>query len=98
MGRSQAQLGLADATAAASYDAANRQTQLGNRTLTYDLNGNRTSDGANTYTWDARDRLVGISGSVSATFQYDAAGRRISKTVNGQATGYLYDGANVVQE
>src|SRR5207248_57061 len=66
--------------------------------LSYDANGNLTSDGVNTYTWDARNQLASISGGVGASFQYDAFGRRISKTVNGQTTGYLYDGANVVQE
>src|SRR5712691_10165243 len=29
---------------------------------------------------------------------YDASGNRISKTVNGSTTSFLYDGANVVQE
>jgi len=26
--------------------------------MTYDLNGNTLNDGTNTYTWDARNRLV----------------------------------------
>ena len=84
---------------AATYNASNQQLGFGIQTLTYDLNGNLTSDGANTYTWDARDRLMSISGpGVSANFQYDAAGRRSSKTVNGTTTSFLYDGSNIVQE
>ena len=51
-----------------------------------------------TYTWDAKNRLSAISGGATASFQYDAYGRRLSKTVSGAATGYLYDGANPVQE
>ena len=99
VGGSYARMLLPQAVTLASYDAANRQTALGNRTLTYDLNGNLTSDGTNTYTWDARDRLVGMSGpGLNVSFQYDVAGRRIGKTVNGQATSYLYDGDNIVQE
>ena len=57
--------------ALATYDAANQLTQRGASTLTYDANGNLTSDGANTHVWDARNQLSSISGSVSASFQYD---------------------------
>ena len=37
-------------------------------------------------------------GGVTASFSYDGLGRRIGKTVNGVATGYVYDGGNFVQE
>jgi RHS repeat-associated protein len=57
-----------------------------------------TSDGTNTYTWDARNRLVGITGAVSASFSYDALGRRTSKTINGVTTSFLYDGNDIVAE
>jgi len=82
----------------AAYDAANEQIQFSTATLTYDANGNLTNDGTNTYTFDARNRLTAISGGVSASFSYDALGRRISKTANGGTTSYLYDGKNIVQE
>ena len=48
--------------------------------------------------WDARNQLTSITGAVNASFQYDAFGRRINKTVNGQSTDFLYDGDDVVQE
>jgi len=35
---------------------------------------------------------------VTATFQYDALGRRISKTINGVTTGHLYDGQDIIAE
>jgi RHS repeat-associated protein len=35
---------------------------------------------------------------LSASFQYDAIGRRITKTISGSTTSFLYDGVNVVQE
>lgn len=98
VGGSFARTSLPNALTSSSHDDANRLTQRGAATLTYDASGNLTSDGANTYTWDARGQLASISGAVSASFQYDAFGRRTSKTVNGQATAYLYDGANVAQE
>lgn len=63
--------------------------------MTYDANGNLIGDGANTYTWDARNRLGSIIG---ASFQYDPFGRRQSRTVGSTATKFLYDGLNRVQE
>ncbi len=83
----------------ATYNAANQQTAFGSQTLTYDLNGNLVNDGTNSYTWNARSQLVSMTGpGLAASFQYDAFGSRIIKTVNGMTTGYLYDGANLIQE
>jgi RHS repeat-associated protein len=51
------------------------------------------------YTWNTRNQLVSLSGpGVTASFQYDALGRRKSKTVNGVTTDFLYDGSSIVQE
>jgi RHS repeat-associated protein len=82
----------------ASYNASNQQLTFGNQTLTYDLNGNLTSDGVNTYTWNAWNDLVAISGPVPATFAYDAVGRRRTKTIGGTTTSSLHDVLNPVQE
>lgn len=89
---------LPNAVASAIYDAANEQTAFAGTTLTYDSNGNLTNDGVNTYHWDARNRLIGISGGTSATFTYDALDRRIAKTINGATSTFQYDGADVVTE
>jgi RHS repeat-associated protein len=98
-GGSFARTALPQTITSTSYNAANHQTIFDGQTLTYDLNGNLTNDGVNTYTWNARDQLVSISGSgLTASFSYDATGRRISKTINSTTTSYLYDGANAVQE
>lgn len=67
-------------------------------TLTYDSNGNLTSDGTNTYVWDARNRLVSISGGVTASFKYDALGRRTIKVVGSAASQFLYDGNDIAAE
>lgn len=48
--------------------------------------------------WNARNQLTALSGSVSASFQYDAVGRRRLRTVGGNAKQYLYDGLNPMQE
>ena len=82
-----------------SYDASNKQTAVNSQTLTYDQNGNLTSDGTNTYTWNARDELIAMSGpNLTASFGYDGEGRRVSKTINGITTNYIYDGLQVVEE
>jgi RHS repeat-associated protein len=84
--------------ASATYDSANEQTQIFGASLSYDQNGSLTSDGLNIYQWDARNRLSGITGGVTASFSYDAFGRRVSKSANGVVSQFLYDGLDVVQE
>ena len=86
------------ALASASYDANNRLTNWGSATLSYDADGNLTGDGTNIDTWNTRNQLTGISGSTTASFVYDALGRRESKTIGGTATNFLYDGLNLEQE
>ncbi len=78
------------------------------KSMTYDDNGNMTSVtnscGTTYFTWDSRNRLIGISGfkadcsSLTAAFRYDALGRRIEKTINGRTIDYFYDGLDIVQE
>ncbi len=56
---------------------------------TYDLDGNLTSDGRWTYTWDAENRLISMEAIAAAPvaaklrleFAYDGMGRRIQKKV-----------------
>ncbi|MBF6560627.1 MAG: RHS repeat-associated core domain-containing protein [Candidatus Binataceae bacterium] len=81
-----------------AYNAGNEQTKFNGASLSYDLNGNLSSGGSKTYTWDARDHLKTISGAVTASFVYDAFGRRMKKTISGTVTQFLYDGLNPVQE
>jgi RHS repeat-associated protein len=52
-----------------------------------------------TLTWDAADQLIQIATpSVTETYQYDHAGRRISKTSNGTTTHYRYNGEDIDAE
>jgi RHS repeat-associated protein len=99
MAGSYARVGMPVPLVSADYNAANQQTGFGGQLLSYDLNGNLTSDGVNAYTWNARNQLTSISGpGLSASFLYDAIGRRTGRIHNGTSTSFLYDGANTVQE
>lgn len=94
-----ARTGMPPAVATATYNAANQQVTFGTQSLTYDLNGSLVSQGDTTYAWDARGRLIAITGpALTASFQYDPFGRRTQKTINGATSAYLYDGWTPVQE
>jgi len=96
------------ATTGIIYNTANQMLAFNTQNMTYDANGNMTSltnaCGTTNYTWDARNRLVGIQGykpdcaPLTAFFEYDALGRRIEKTINGRSIQYLYDGLDIVQQ
>ena len=98
IGGSYARTGLPAAVSSASYNQDNQLTQWGSTTLTYDLNGNMTNDGTNTYTWNARNQLASINSGTTASFLYDAFNRRQTKTIFGNSTSFLYDRINPVQE
>ena len=72
----------------------------GPASFTHDANGNLTSDGTNSYTYDVENRLVfGSVGSSSATLRYDPMGRLYE--INGNQTGitrFAYDGDAMVAE
>lgn len=58
-----------------------------------------TEDYATFYSYNYQNQLVGMqSDSVIASYQYDAAGRRSQKTVNGEVTKHIWDGSNIVYE
>lgn len=64
-------------------------------TPTYDANGNLISDGTYSFTYDVDKRLVdAVGGGNSASYSYDAQGRRKSRTVNGTTTISVTDADN----
>lgn len=75
-------------------------------TLSYDANGNLVAkdcgagpSGMTRYGWDSLNRLVSIVGpGLNAGFAYDALGRRVNRTLNGEVTWYSYDGDQVIAE
>jgi len=97
VGGSFARTGLPLAVTTTAYNAANELTQWGTANLFYDPNGNMTSDGVNSFVWNARNQLASMNLGANS-FQYDPFGRRVAKTISGSTTNYLYDRANVAQE
>jgi RHS repeat-associated protein len=94
-------------TQTASYNDLNQLTDLSGQAFGYDANGNLTSDGQRTYSWDAENRLVGIAypgqpGKATA-FTYDGSSRRvaISSTPAGggsaTTTSYIWCGSSLCQ-
>jgi RHS repeat-associated protein len=106
--KTEGQVPPQDTGFAATYDEANRLATITIAgevfTLSYDANGNLTTkngpvSGITTYTWSARNQLLSLSGrNGTASFRYDALGRRTEKTVNASTTGFLYDGAQAIAE
>jgi RHS repeat-associated protein len=82
-----------------TYNAANQVTKVGTHSTTNDLNGSLTNDSVSSFTWNNRGQPATSSKTgLSASYAYDAYGRRKSKTVGSTTTGFVYDGANVAQE
>ena len=60
--------------------------------FTWDANGNLTSDGVRSYTYDQTNRLTQVTeGSLTTEFTYNGDGVRTSKTIAGDTTEYLLD-------
>jgi RHS repeat-associated protein len=75
----------------------NQYAAVAGTSFGYDPNGNLTSDGTNTYTYDAENRLV--TTSAGASLSYDPLGRlyQVSKPTTG-TTQFLYDGDQLTAE
>jgi hypothetical protein len=58
------------APVATTPNGLNQNATVGAASWTYDKNGNLTSDGTRTFTYDPENRLIGESGPVSLTLAY----------------------------
>ncbi|WP_230203452.1 RHS repeat domain-containing protein, partial [Pseudomonas syringae] len=85
----------------------NRLLMQGDRHYDYDAYGNQTRERRGTgqrlvteYRYDCQHRLIGVSlpGGSTASYKYDAFGRRIEKTVDGHTTEFLWQGERLIAE
>jgi RHS repeat-associated protein len=79
----------------------NQYTSVGATNYSYDLNANLSGNGSNTFTFDAKNRLVDVITPAypnGISYDYDPFNRRISKTVNNTTTSFLHDGALEIAE
>ncbi|WP_205913617.1 RHS repeat domain-containing protein, partial [Pseudomonas viridiflava] len=79
----------------------------GDRHYDYDAYGNQIRERRGTgqklvteYRYDCQHRLIGVSlpGGSTASYKYDAFGRRIEKTVDGHTTEFLWQGERLIAE
>jgi RHS repeat-associated protein len=85
----------------------NRLLMQGDRHYDYDAFGNlirerrgRAQTLVTEYRYDSQHRLIGLTrpDGQTASYRYDAFGRRISKTVNGETTEFFWQGEHLVAE
>ena len=86
-----------------THSPSNEITAINSTPILSDNNGNTSDDGTNLYSYDEENRLVKAAvkatSAVLGQYQYDALGRRISKTDNfGVQTLYYYDEWQTVEE
>jgi RHS repeat-associated protein len=108
MTRPAVNLPMPNAATNITHNQANQLLTFNDKIIIHDENGNimtvTNTCGTTSYTWDARNKLTGMNGfntdcsPLSASFKYDAWGRRVEKTINGKTTQYLYDGYDIIQE
>jgi RHS repeat-associated protein len=102
VGGSFARTLLPDPIPTAAYDAANRQLTFGDKTMTYDANGNVASivgpSDTTSLDWDARDRVIGVTTPSShKRWAYDASSRRVRASTDQNQLAHLFDDHDIVQ-
>jgi RHS repeat-associated protein len=87
-----------------TYDAANRLTQEGNTTYTYNANGSRVTKTLNSsttnYSYDYDEQLTQVASPTTGTssFTYDGLDRRVTRTAGGVTTTFHYSGNSITTE
>jgi RHS repeat-associated protein len=84
-----------------AVNGLNQHTQISGdapATLGWDANGNLTSDGATTFSYDSENRLRSATGAKNATLTYDPLGRLYEVATAAATTRFLYDGDRLIAE
>jgi len=83
-----------------THNAVHELTAINGNPLTYDLKGNLTGNSnGQGYVWDFENRMSSaVVGANTATYAYDALGRRVSKTFGGVTTVFVNDGLQEIAE
>lgn len=83
-----------------SINNLNQLTGVNGSSFTFDNKGNITYDGTFYKTYDAENRLIKDSSSPTnvVAYGYDAIGRRVTKTINGNLLKFTYSGAAQIEE
>jgi RHS repeat-associated protein len=76
----------------------NQYTNVNGKIFTYDLNGNLTSDGDTTYTYDVENRLIKAVGKNNANLSYDPNGRLFYLWTSTTSTKFIYSGDSLIAE
>lgn len=84
-----------------AVNGLNQYTQISGdapAALGWDANGNLTSDGATSFTYDSENRLRSASGAKNATLTYDPLGRLYEVATASTTTRFVYDGDRLIAE
>ncbi len=84
-----------------AVNGLNQYTQISGdapATLGWDANGNLTSEGATTFSYDSENRLRSASGAKNATLTYDPLGRLYEVATASATTRFVYDGDRLIAE
>lgn len=67
-------------------------------TPAYDANGNTTAYAGINYDYDDENRITEVNDGTTATYKYDALGRRIYKATATDTTNYYFDGLQIIED
>ena len=83
-----------------AYDETfrDRLISYGGKSITYDVLGNPLTYLGASLTWQGRRLCSYSKGNLLVSYRYDMNGIRLSKTINGIKTEYLYDGTQLIRE
>jgi len=77
----------------------NQYASVAGTNFSYDGNGNLTSDGTNSFAYDAENRLTSATvGGTAATLNYDPAGRLWHVVKSGSDIRFYYDGTHMAAQ